>query len=113
MGTRQATVDFILGQISAAGNVAAKKMFGEYAIYCDDKIVALVCDDQLFLKPTSSARALLGDVIEAPPYEGAKPSLLISPDRWEDHEWMTQLIRVSTAELPAPKPKTRNKAPRL
>jgi len=25
-------------------------MFGEYALYCGDKVVALVCDDQLFVK---------------------------------------------------------------
>jgi hypothetical protein len=37
-------------------------MFGEYAIYCDGKVVALVCDDQFFLEPTAAGRALLGRV---------------------------------------------------
>jgi TfoX/Sxy family transcriptional regulator of competence genes len=41
MASRQTTVDFILDQIEAAGTVSAKKMFGEYGIYCDDKMVAL------------------------------------------------------------------------
>lgn len=27
-------------------------MFGEYAIYSNGKVAALVCDDRLFVKPT-------------------------------------------------------------
>ena len=41
MASNKTTVDFILDQIAAAGAVSAKKMFGEYGIYCDAKIVAL------------------------------------------------------------------------
>jgi hypothetical protein len=29
---------------------------GEYAIYCNGKVVALVCDNQLFVKPTEAAQ---------------------------------------------------------
>jgi TfoX/Sxy family transcriptional regulator of competence genes len=105
MSSLQTTVDFILEQISAAGNVSARKMFGEFGVYCDGKIVALICNDQLFVKPTSSGRAFLGEVVEAPPYEGAKPSLLIDNNRWDDAEWMTELIRLTAQDLPAPKAK--------
>jgi TfoX/Sxy family transcriptional regulator of competence genes len=105
MSSLQTTVDFILEQISAAGNVSARKVFGEFGLYCDGKIVALICNDQLFVKPTSSGRDFLGEVVEAPPYEGAKPSLLIDNNRWDDAEWMTELIRVTAQDLPAPKAK--------
>jgi TfoX/Sxy family transcriptional regulator of competence genes len=105
MSSLQTTVDFILEQISAAGNVSARKMFGEFGVYCDGKIVALICNDQLFVKPTSAGRAFLGEVVEAPPYEGAKPSLLIDNNRWDEAEWMTELIRVTAQDLPAPKAK--------
>ena len=37
MATDQSIVDYILEQISGAGRVHAKKMFGEYGVYCDDK----------------------------------------------------------------------------
>jgi TfoX/Sxy family transcriptional regulator of competence genes len=109
MASRQSTVDYFVEQMAAAGNVTAKKMFGEYAIYCDGKVVALVCDDQLFVKPTAAGRAFAGDCEEAPPYKGAKPSLLISGDRIEDAAWLAGLISVSVVELAAPKPKTRKK----
>lgn len=39
MASSQKIVDFILDQIKNAGTVHAKKMFGEYGIYCDGKIV--------------------------------------------------------------------------
>jgi len=88
-----------------AGEVSARKMFGEYAIYLQGKIIALFCDDELFIKPTDAGRALLGKVKEAPPYQGAKPWFLISGDRCEDGELLSELARVTAKALPAPKPK--------
>lgn len=106
MASQQSTVDYLLEQIADAGDASARKMFGEYGIYCDGRIVALVCDDQFFLKPTAEGRAMLGaDVDEQPAYPGAKPSFRVSAERWDDAEWMADLVRVTTAALPLPKPK--------
>jgi TfoX/Sxy family transcriptional regulator of competence genes len=58
MSTTKNTVEYILEQISESGVVSARKMFGEYAIYCDGKVVALVCDDQLFVKPTKAGKKI-------------------------------------------------------
>ncbi len=77
MATKQSTVEYLLDQIAEAGAVTAKKMFGEYGVYCDGKMVALVCDDQLFVKQTPAGKAFLGDCPEKPPYPGAKPCFLI------------------------------------
>lgn len=99
MATDAAFVEFVTDQMSDAGRIAARKMFGEYAIYCDDKVVALVCDNQLFVKPTKKGRAFIGDVTEAPPYPGAKPYFLIE-DRFEDREWISTLIGITARELP-------------
>lgn len=105
MATQQSTVDFILEQVAGAGDVSARKMFGEYALYRQDKVVALICDDQLFVKPTRSGKAYLGETVEAPPYPGAKDAFLIAADKWDDADWLVELIRLTVAELPAPKPK--------
>ncbi len=102
MATNQSTVDYIVEQIAGAGAVAWRKMFGEYALFCDGKMVALICDDQLFIKPTNAGRSHLGVVTETPPYKGAKPYFWISGERWDDGDWMTELVRLSTAELPLP-----------
>ncbi|KVR49615.1 TfoX/Sxy family protein [Burkholderia ubonensis] len=107
MASSQSTVDFIVEQMAAAGAVLARKMFGEYGIYCDGKMVALVCDDRLFVKPTPDGKAFLGECEEGPPYPGAKPCFVISGERWDEREWLSRLIRITAAQLPPPKPRKR------
>ncbi len=119
MASDHGIVAFILEQIASAGDVRARPMFGEYGLYCDDRMIAMVCDDQLFVKPTPGGRAYVsagadaGTIDEAPPYPGAKPCLLIDADRWDDADWLAGLVRISAAEIPLPKPKTpKLKAPK-
>lgn len=109
MSSQQQTADYILEQSAAAGTVTAKKMFGEYGMYCDGKVVAFICDDQLFIKPTEAGRSYLGSVTEAEAYPGSKMYFLIDGERWDDAEWMADLVRVTAADLPAPKPKPKKK----
>ncbi len=109
MASDKSIVEFILEQIAPAGKVRAKMMFGEYAIYCNEKVVALVCDDQLFIKPTNAGKAFIGEISQAPPYPGAKPYFLISGDHFDNSEWLSHLIKISAAELPIPKKKTKKK----
>jgi TfoX/Sxy family transcriptional regulator of competence genes len=104
MATKQEFVDFILDQIGNVGILEAKKMFGEYGLYVNGKLVALICDDKLFIKPTVSGRAYIKNVVEQPPYEGAKPSFLVE-DGIEDRTWLSELIRITYNELPEPKVK--------
>lgn len=94
------------GEAAAAGfgEVRARRMFGEYALYLGDKVVALLCDDQVFLKPTEAGRALLLRVVEAPPYPGARPHLLLG-DELDDRARLAALLQRTAAELPEPKPK--------
>jgi TfoX/Sxy family transcriptional regulator of competence genes len=101
-------VKFIVDQLESAGDISYRMMFGEYAIYCRGKVVALVCDNQLFVKPTQAGKAFIVDVVEASPYPGAKPAFLIE-DQVEDKEWLCHLINVTEKELPMPKPKKRRK----
>jgi TfoX/Sxy family transcriptional regulator of competence genes len=79
-------------------------MFGEFALYCDGKVVALVCDNQVFVKPTEPGKALLENPSLAPPYPGAKPHLLIEA-AIDDPEVFSNLLRVTARALPAPKQK--------
>ena len=101
-------VDYILDQIDISGQVTCKKMFGEYGLYFGNKLFALVCDNKLFIKPTPSGRQFIGDIVEAPPYPGAKPSFLIS-EKLDDRDWLKKLVRVTVAELPEPKPRQKKK----
>lgn len=105
MATDRKTVDYIVDQISGAGAVSAKPMFGAYGLYCDGKMIGIIGDDQLFIKPTAGGRALARDAAEVAPYPGAKPYLLVDADGWEDRDRLTDLVRITVAELPVPKPK--------
>lgn len=101
-------VKFVADQIENAGSITYRNMFGEYVLYCEGKVVALICDDRLFIKPTQAGRAFIGEVIEVPPYSGAKPSFLVE-DQLEDKEWLSNLIKLTENELPQPKPKKKRK----
>jgi TfoX/Sxy family transcriptional regulator of competence genes len=105
MATQQRTIDYLMEQATGAGTVSVKAMFGEYGVYVDGKMIGLVCDDQLFVKPTASGRIHAEPVSDAPPYLGAKPQLPIEADRWDNAEWIGELLRVTAAELPTPKPR--------
>ncbi len=105
MATQQSTVDYLLEQLSSLSHIRTHKMFGEYALYCDEKVVALVCDDQLFIKITEEGKKLAGDSYkEGAPYPGAKPYMLVD-EKIEDAEWLSKLIRTTADLLPMPKPK--------
>lgn len=104
MASDQKFVDFIIDQVDYPGQVTYKKMFGEYGLYFDDKLFALVCDNKLFVKPTLSGRDYITDVVEAPPYPGAKNQFLIE-EQLEDRDWLKKLVSITVAELPEPKPR--------
>jgi len=104
-------VEFVVDQLDEDCAVTYKRMFGEFGLYSHGKIFALICDDRLFVKPTEGGRAFIGEVVESPPYPGAKPSFLIE-DQIEDPQWLSELVRITARELPAPKPKKRKKKAR-
>src|SRR4051794_24348948 len=103
------TVQYIVDQAGLGRRLESKKMFGEYALYVDSKVVALVCDDQLFLKPTPEGLRFLGKVKEAPPYPGAKNYYLLASEL-DDPERLNMALQITAEALPQPKPK-RSKSP--
>ena len=104
MATDAGYAKYVCDQLHAAGGISARKMFGEYGLYRHSKIVALICDNQLFVKPTSAGEAVLGTPTYGPPYPGAKPFFNVS-DLLDDPEWLVRLIEATDDALPAPKKK--------
>lgn len=96
-------VDYITDQCSRAGEIVAKKMFGDYGIYCDGKIFGLICDDCFYVKPTEAGRKLLRVEKMRPPYKGAKDYFYITDV--DDRDYLSSLVRETCKELPMPKPK--------
>ena len=107
MATQAETIDRLLGILDGIGDLRSRKMFGEYALYCDEKVVAFVCDDQLFVKPNPASGPFEERCQEAPPYPGAKMYLQVPEEEWHDRDWLRSFIRASADALPLPKPKTK------
>ena len=106
MATSQETVDFLLDQLRAVPGVRARKMFGEYALYVEDKVVTLVCDEQMYVKITPAGKAWMGERYEeGEAYPGAKPSMVMGAEEIDNDERLCELIRITAAALPAPRPK--------
>ncbi len=106
MATKQSTIDYLLDQLDGLKNTRARKMFGEYALYTDNKVVALVCNDELFVKITEPGKKLLDkNYKEGFAYPGAKASMHIEGDILEDKKFLQELIQVTAKALPEAKQK--------
>jgi TfoX/Sxy family transcriptional regulator of competence genes len=109
MASDREFVKFVCDQLGGAGEISSRRMFGEAAVYLGDKVIGLICDNQLFVKPTESGRAKIGAPIEAPPFSGANNWFLMAD--LDDPEFLADLARTTAAALPSPKVKTK-KTPR-
>ena len=110
MKTRAATIETLLDQLKGAGILTTRKMFGEYCLYLDGITVALVCRDQLFVKPTIPGRLLDLASDEVSPFPGIRPYLLIDLDPLDDpaqREAVCELLRVTAEALSTAKPSPR------
>ena len=57
-----------------------------------------------YSKQTDKGRIYIGKPVEAPPYPGAKLYFLVE-DKFEDRDWISELIRITYRELPDSKKK--------
>jgi TfoX/Sxy family transcriptional regulator of competence genes len=109
MASDREFVKFVCDQLCGAGEISCRRMFGEAAVYLGDKVIGLICDNQLFVKPTEPGRAKIGAPLEAPPFPGANNWFLMAD--LDDPEFLADLVRTTAAALPSAKVKTK-KTPR-
>ncbi len=102
MASNLSYVTFVMEQMSGAGTISYRRMFGEYGLYCDGKYFGGVCDDRALVKITPAGEAMLPDCPRGIPYEGGGEMLL--PDV-EDRETLVELVRATCAALPEKKPR--------
>ena len=119
MSSSPETADTVLAMFAdALGDqvVTARRMFGEYGLYCDGRFFGLICDETLFLKPLPEVRAAMRAPDEAHPFPGAKLWLRPGAEEMDDPEQLARLVRIALAHLPTERPKKpsrRKKAPRI
>ncbi|MCA1245184.1 TfoX/Sxy family protein [Massilia sp. MS-15] len=104
MGTEKSFVDYVIEVAGFGSRLTHKKLFGEYALYLDGKVVAFACDNSLFIKPSKAVATLAPDLPQGPPYPGAKDHP-IADELLDDPGALRRLIEETAALMPLPKPK--------
>ena len=104
MATDRIFVDYVMEQAGLGSRLTMRRMFGEYAFYVDEKVVAFGCDNSLFLKPTAAAERLVPHAPMRPPYPEAKDYPVID-ELLDDGDALRIVLLATADELPAPKPK--------
>lgn len=100
MASTKDFLDFVIDQIRDKDLIRFKKMFGEYTLYYDEKVVALICDNELYIKNTEEGKKLAEEkYLEfASPFPGAKKWILVGDDV-EDREFLNEIIDITRDSL--------------
>ncbi len=104
MATSKEFIDYVVAQVSTAGVVEIKRMFGEYGLYLDGKCVALVCDDTVYVKMLPELSTLMAEAETETgfPYPGAKEHYVLSV---EHRQHAIVVLQTLAPLLPFPKPR--------
>ncbi len=105
MASSKDYLEYVLEQLSEAGDVTSRAMMGEYILYFRGKVIGGIYDNRFLVKPVKAAREMMPDTSEELPYDGAKPMLAV--DNIEDKNFLKKLFEAMYDELPAPKEKKR------
>lgn len=103
MSTEKATVAFILEHLGNARVFSARPMFGEYALYAHEKVVGLICDDQLYVKILPASRELDIHCEQDTPYPGAKPHYVIEESQLASLNKLSEVLIAVANALPKKK----------
>ena len=109
MATQKETIEYILERLGDRKRFSARAMFGEYALYADGKVVALVCNDLLCPKILPASAALEAICEKDSPYPGAKPHYVVSEDQIRDVEDLPDILLAIAEALPKTKKKTKKR----
>ena len=80
-------------------------MFGEYALYADGRVVALVCDDQLYIKILPESAVLEALCEKESPYPGARLHYLVEETMLSEIDDLPDVLQNIASGLPSKKPK--------
>ncbi len=105
MSTQPSTIDFILSKLHDPERFTTRKMFGEYALYADGVVVALVCDDQLYVKIVPASVSLSDQCEQDSPYPGAKPYYLVEEHQLSQIKNLSDILIDIAENLPKKKKK--------
>ena len=103
MSTSKDTIAFILQKLRNAPHFTARAMFGEYALYADGKVVALVCNDLLYVKICPASSCFENTCEKDSPYPGAKAHYVVNEEQLSNLAILPETLIAIAKSLPAKK----------
>ena len=101
-------VQYVIDQCAGAGEIAVRKMMGDYCLYCNGVLFGLLCDNNLYVKVTEAGEAVLEEVELRQPYEGAKDYFFVR--NVDDRDYLEDIIKATLPELLSPAARSRKQA---
>ena len=102
MATTKEFIEYVCCQLMGVGDIRYRKMFGEYMVYVDDRPVAVVCDNVVYVKEVSEIDDLMKDASVGFPYKGAKEHYVLDID---NRKLSLEVISELRKAIPVPKKK--------
>ncbi len=99
MATSREAAEEIVAFLEPVGDIRIRGMMGGWLVYSDDVLVGQVNEGELFLKVTDEGADLTTSLERRPPYDGAKPALVVDAAHLHDAHWVRQVLALTTKAL--------------
>jgi TfoX/Sxy family transcriptional regulator of competence genes len=103
MSTSKETVKFILDELDDSRKFSARPMFGEYALYANEKVVGLICNEQLYVKILPASQVLETLCEKDSPYPGAKLHYVVEEGQLSSLEALPNILLEVAKAIPVKK----------
>lgn len=108
MATSREYALFVENLFRGVDGFSMKRMFGEYGIYLQGRVLGFLCDEQILLQDTPTARKLLPDAERKELFPGSKLFIIFSDEG--NHHLLQSVAQAMWEELPVPKPRRSGKS---
>jgi TfoX/Sxy family transcriptional regulator of competence genes len=109
MATQKEAVDFVLAKLRQPKRFSARAMFGEYALYADGRVVALICDNLLYVKILPASQELEPLCEKGEPYPGARPHYIVEEAQLSTVQSLSGILCAIAESLPEKKKRAARK----
>lgn len=93
-------VQYVAAQLSGAGAISYKKLFGEYGLWCGGTFFGTVENNQFYIKVTEAGHKHLPEAEPVAPH-GGRPGMYLV-EELDDREFLTALVLDTCSQLPEP-----------
>ncbi|MEI6532596.1 MAG: TfoX/Sxy family protein [Candidatus Roizmanbacteria bacterium] len=111
MPTSKDFIDALEHQLRHIPAIRTRAMFGEYALYYNEVVVGLICDETIYIKITEQTTKLVDPATEkGPPYVGAKDQYIIDEKLLQDQPFIKNLLIACSEDVEKAKKVTKKRS---